>query len=383
MATLNYGTRQLDCKIVYYGPALGGKTTNLMRLHQFLPAESAGELTNLATRQDRTLYFDLLPVNLGRVGDYYVKVHLFTVPGQVYYNATRRVVLSGVDGVVMVFDSSPDREDANYQSLANLEENLQSHGLSIDSIPIVFQYNKRDLPDAMALEFMSRSLNPDRRYEEFAASALHGEGVQETLKSISSQVFSRIEADLPSRPAPRPLVRPPVHRPADTTAGTEAETELEALSRLNTGESPPAPEVPAEPQRPQAPPEDPGPLRFRQLSDLRYTGLLLGHAVVDVSPVPPREGAPDFSAMIEFRPTIGNTRLEKARYWKVPDGSSDPAVEVYESRPVAGERPSRLWRVGGTDGSAEIFLQWPAPLGRLQLTPEGRRGLPAVNAGRN
>lgn len=382
MATLNYGTRQLDCKIVYYGPALGGKTTNLTRLHQFLPAESAGELTNLATRQDRTLYFDLLPVNLGRVGDYYVKVHLFTVPGQVYYNATRRVVLSGVDGVVMVFDSSPDRESANYQSLANLEENLQSHGLSIDSIPIVFQYNKRDLPDAMDLEFMSRSLNPEGLYEEFAATALHGEGVQETLKSISSQVFSRIEADLPSRPAPRPIVRPAVDRAADATGEARPETELDAFSRLNARGPHPAPEAMPGP-RPQPPFEGPGPLRIRQLSDLSHTGLKLGHAVVDLSPVPPREGAPDLSAMIEFRPAIGNTRLEKARYWKLSTGSSDPDVEVFESRPVAGERPSRLWRVGRADGSAEIYLHWPTLLGRLELTPEGRKRLPAVEAGRN
>lgn len=380
MATLNYGTRQLDCKIVYYGPALGGKTTNLMRLHEILPAESAGELTNLATRQDRTLYFDLLPVSLGRVGDYYVKVHLFTVPGQVYYNATRRVVLSGVDGVVMVFDSSPDREDANYQSLANLEENLQSHGLSMESIPIVFQYNKRDLSDAMSLDFMSRSLNPDGRFEEFGASAINGEGVQETLKSISSQVFARIESDLPSRPAPRPLARPAV--PA-TSPSPEIPPETEADLQMATPEESSSPD-PVVVDLPSAPPDAraPGPIRFRQLSDLRYTGLKVGHAIVDVSPVPPREGAPDLTATIEFRPALGNTRLEKTRLWKVSPGSYDQGVEVYESRPVGDERLSRLWSVKGEGGSAELYLQWPALLGQVQITPEGRRRPPGMGSGK-
>lgn len=372
MATLNYGTRQLDCKIVYYGPALGGKTTNLQHIHRVLPAEACGELTNLATKQDRTLYFDLLPVSLGRIGSYYVKVHLYTVPGQVYYNATRRVVLSGVDGVVMVFDSDPAREGANYQSLANLEENLASYGLTTESVPMVFQFNKRDLPNAMDVDFMSKSLNPEGRYLEFEAVAVNGDGVQETLKSICSQVFARIEEEAPRRPVLGAASR--TLRPRDTHPPTAAPSE-------------PEPEIPSVAAQRPAPPipqmEARSPSRTRQLSDLRLTGLRVGHAVVDLVAVPPRKDAPDYAATVEIRPALGSTRLEKMRYWRVTPPSGSGGLERYESRPSAGEKPSRMWRLVREGSPAELYLDWPTPLGQLQIVPEGRRRLPAEAAGGN
>lgn len=366
MATLNYGTRQLDCKIVYYGPALGGKTTNLQNIHKVLPAESCGELTNLATRQDRTLYFDLLPVSLGQVGDYYVKVHLYTVPGQVYYNATRRVVLSGVDGVVMVFDSDPEREAANYQSLANLEENLASYGITLEGIPIVFQYNKRDLRNAMDVDFMSRSLNPESHYDEFEAVAINGDGVQETLKSICSQVFSRIEAEVPRRAVPQP--NPRSLRPAGARTGarrSSAETPGESPAEVPAAESAGSIAAPA-------PAPERG--RVRQLSDLRWGGMRVGHAVVDLAPTSPREGCPDFAAQLEFRPAIGSTHMERVGFWRVPGDPGDGSVEAYESRPATGDRPSRLWRVRRNGRPADVFLDWPTLLGNLRVVPTGAKG---------
>lgn len=360
MATLNYGTRQLDCKIVYYGPALGGKTTNLQRIHRVLPAESCGELTNLATKQDRTLYFDLLPVSLGRVGDYYVKVHLYTVPGQVYYNATRRVVLSGVDGIVMVFDSDPEREGANYQSLANLEENLESYGIALEDIPIVFQYNKRDLPHAMSVDFMSRSLNPEGLYDEFEAVAIEGDGVEETLRSICSQVFSRIEAEMPRRAVPRPNPRslrplegPGVPRPAAPGGDADARA--------------------TESAEPDALPAHAPPTRLRQLSDLRWNRWRVGHAVIDLTPTAGREGAPDLSAELEIRPALGAAHLEKLRFWRLP-GRGTGSVEVFESHQAAGDRPSRLWRVPREGKPPDLFLDWPTVLGKIQVVPAGHAG---------
>lgn len=373
MATLNYGTRQLDCKIVYYGPALGGKTTNLQHIHRILPAEACGELTNLATKQDRTLYFDLLPVSLGRIGGYYVKVHLYTVPGQVYYNATRRVVLSGVDGVVMVFDSDPAREGANYQSLANLEENLASYGLTAESVPMVFQFNKRDLPNAMDVDFMSKSLNPEGRYQEFEAVAVNGDGVQETLKSICSLVFARIEDEAPRRPvlgAATRTLRPRDTHPPAPAASSEPEPEIQPLAVQR-----PAPMIPHLEARP--------PSRTRQLSDLRLTGLRIGHAVVDLVPVPPRKDAPDYAATVEIRPAVGNTRLEKMRYWRITPPCEGESVERYESRPLAGEKPSRMWRLLREGRPPEVYLDWPTLLGQLQIVPEGRRRMPVETVGGN
>jgi mutual gliding-motility protein MglA len=353
MATLNYGTRQLDCKIVYYGPALGGKTTNLQQLHAMLPSGARGELTNLATQQDRTLYFDLLPVNLGQVGGYNVRVQLYTVPGQVYYNVTRRVVLSGVDGVVLVFDSDPGREDANYQSLANLEENLASYNLSMATLPVVFQFNKRDLPNAMDVDFMSKALNPDGQFEEFEAAAINGDGVQETLKAICSQVFARLEAEIPRRPVPSSTDR--TLRPRDRSPSA---VDGEALR-----------EPPAESAR-----QSGWPTRFRQLSEMRLSGLRVGHAVVEVAPLAAaRPDAPEFAATVELQPLFGGPRTETVEFWrKAPDGAG-PGAPSHESRPSAGGRPSRMWWRQEGDGVPAVSLSLPTVLGSVRIAPEGSK----------
>ncbi len=180
----NYTTMQLTAKIVYYGPGLCGKTTNLQYIHMKTAARSRGEMVSLETETDRTLFFDLLPLDVGVIGGMKVRLQLYTVPGQVFYNATRKLVLKSVDGVVFVADSQAVMEDANLESISNLKVNLAEIGLTLDEVPIVFQYNKRDLRNILPLELMDEMLNPEGR-PYFEAAALHGVGVFETLKGIA------------------------------------------------------------------------------------------------------------------------------------------------------------------------------------------------------
>ena len=184
MVFFNYTTMQLTAKIVYYGPGLCGKTTNLQYIHKKTASRSRGEMVSLETETDRTLFFDLLPLDVGVIGGMKVRLQLYTVPGQVFYNATRKLVLKAVDGVVFVADSQAAMEDANRESIRNLKVNLAEMGLTVDQVPIVFQYNKRDLRNILPLELMDEMLNPEGR-PFFEAAALHGVGVFETLKGIA------------------------------------------------------------------------------------------------------------------------------------------------------------------------------------------------------
>ena len=187
MATFNPKKRQIDCKIVYYGPGLSGKTTNLIQIHKGFRNQVTGELVSINTEGDRTLYFDFLPIGLGKIRGCDVRLQLYTVPGQVQYRSTRKLVLRGVDGVVFVADSQPDRREKNMLSLRDLQENLREYGLSIFKIPLVLQYNKRDLAAQgaamMPLEQMEQDLNRQLQAPSFEASAIRGEGVAKTLES--------------------------------------------------------------------------------------------------------------------------------------------------------------------------------------------------------
>jgi signal recognition particle receptor subunit beta len=200
MVTINRAFNELGCKLVYYGPGMGGKTTNLELIHGQLPQNRRGDLVSLATESDRTLFFDFLPLDLGDVKGMKTKFQLFTVPGQVYYNATRKLVLQGVDGIVFVADSQRSRMDDNRESLMNLRENLAEHDFDLDAIPWILQYNKRDLPDAMSVEEMNALLNPGVDF--FCAVALQGEGVKETLKDISIKILTKLRAQM-AHDAPR------------------------------------------------------------------------------------------------------------------------------------------------------------------------------------
>jgi len=223
MSMINYASREINCKLVYYGPGLGGKTTNLEFVYNKVAPASRGKMISLATETERTLFFDFLPVDLGNIRGFKVKFHLYTVPGQVYYNASRKLILKGVDGVVFVADSQIERMDANVEAMQNLYENMAQHGYDLTKIPFAIQYNKRYLPNAAPVGELQSALNPgwavddparqrvtpdpnreseylvaqqDGQWVErapyFEAVALTGEGVFDTLKAISKNVVKTL-----------------------------------------------------------------------------------------------------------------------------------------------------------------------------------------------
>ena len=223
MSLVNYASREINCKIVYYGPGLGGKTTNLEYVYEKVAPSSKGKLISLATETERTLFFDFLPVDLGTIRGFRTRFHLYTVPGQVYYNASRKLILKGVDGVVFVADSQIDRTEANLEAMQNLYDNMAQHGYELTRLPFVIQYNKRDLPNAAPIDALDAALNPgwpvddpDRqkttpdpyragdflikqvdgvwieRVPTFEAVAIRGEGVFDTLKAVSKLVLKSL-----------------------------------------------------------------------------------------------------------------------------------------------------------------------------------------------
>ena len=208
MVFFNYATMQMAAKIVYYGPGLCGKTTNLHHIYTKTSPQSRGEMVSLETETDRTLFFDLLPIDVGVIGGFKTRLQLYTVPGQVFYNTTRKLVLKGVDGIVFVADSQEAVLQANVESLQNLRENLAEITLDLDEIPMVLQLNKRDLPGISSVEEMSAALDPQRRYEHVEAVASTGVGVFETLKVISKLTLRtlrrRMTGEEPIRHAPPP-----------------------------------------------------------------------------------------------------------------------------------------------------------------------------------
>ena len=191
MALINYASREINCKIVYYGTGLGGKTTNLEYIFKQLAPGIRGEMISLATETERTLFFDFLPLDLGSVQGFKTKFSLYTVPGQVEYNASRKLILNGVDGIVFVADSQREKAQENIESLKNMEENLAEYGLNLDSVPYVLQYNKRDLSSINTFEELESMLN-DRSVPSFEAIAVEGSGVFATLKAVSKAVLNRL-----------------------------------------------------------------------------------------------------------------------------------------------------------------------------------------------
>ena len=191
MTFINYASREINCKIVYYGPGLGGKTTNLQYIYDSTAPQAKGKLISLATETDRTLFFDFMPLELGTVRGFKTRFHLYTVPGQVYYDASRKLILKGVDGVVFVADSQEERMDANIEALYNLEENLQTQGYDLQQVPYVLQLNKRDLPNVISVNELSGELQ--RKGEPvFEAVAAQGTGVFDTLKAVAKQVLTEL-----------------------------------------------------------------------------------------------------------------------------------------------------------------------------------------------
>jgi len=255
MVQINFATREVSCKIVYYGPGMCGKTTNLQQVHVKAPADRRGKLTSIATEGDRTLFFDFMPLDLGTVAGMRTKFQLYTVPGQVYYDATRKIVLEGVDGIIFVADSDPQRRQANLESWQNLEENLGEYGLDLRDVPVVIQFNKRDLPDAMPAEQINAELN-ELGAPTFEAVAVAGEGVMPTLRKLSQLVLTRLNEERPRR-AVRRTVAARAEAP-QAPAQTPREPVL-AVSRPVAEKSPPQPEVKPEPVSASKTAAEPGP----------------------------------------------------------------------------------------------------------------------------
>ncbi len=192
MSFINYSSREINCKIVYYGPGLCGKTTNLQFVYRRTKPEQKGKLISLATESERTLFFDFLPLALGEIKGFRVRFHLYTVPGQVFYSASRKLILKGVDGVVFVADSQIERMEANMESLDDLKINLAEQGYELEQLPFTIQYNKRDLPYVVPLQEMNTALNPNG-IPSFEAVAVTGVGVFETLKDVARQVLFELK----------------------------------------------------------------------------------------------------------------------------------------------------------------------------------------------
>ncbi|MGH9335972.1 MAG: GTP-binding protein [Vicinamibacteria bacterium] len=275
MVFFNYTTMQVSAKIVYYGPGLCGKTTNLQQIHGRTDPGSRGEMVSLETEADRTLFFDLLPLEVGTIGGMRVRLQLYTVPGQDFYNTTRKLVLKGVDGIVFVADSQEPMLDANMESFANLRRNLEELNQPLEKIPFVFQYNKRDLRNILAVETLNRHLNRDG-LEVFEGAALHGVGVFETLKAISRKTLAAVHRKISGEEPPPSVKRraeaatrvaqaapAPSHPPAAKTsdalfAELEDELDPEAVAITDAPAAPDEPIIEAE-LLPEETPSEPEP----------------------------------------------------------------------------------------------------------------------------
>ena len=191
MSMINYASREINCKVVYYGSGLGGKTTNLEYVYSRVSPDTKGKMISLATETERTLFFDFLTIDLGEIRGFRTRFHLYTVPGQVYYNASRRLILKGVDGLIFVADSQRSRLEANIEAMHNLYENMESYGYDVETSPFVLQYNKRDLPDTMPVDELRSVLNP-MGVQDYEAVAIEGDGVFQTLSAVSKMVVKSL-----------------------------------------------------------------------------------------------------------------------------------------------------------------------------------------------
>jgi signal recognition particle receptor subunit beta len=375
MVAINYATREVSCKIVFYGPGLSGKTTNLQYVHDKIPSDTKGKLISLATDADRTLYFDFLPINIGTINGFAAKFQLYTVPGQVYYNATRKLVLRGVDGLVFVADSQPDKMDENIESINNLRENLAEYGYGLDELPIVIQYNKQDLPGVLSVEVMSRALNPDG-WPEFSASATEGFGVFDTLKCILKLVLDKAKssgAGTSSRPdAGGQAPSPPVAAP----------DRVEAPGQQPAAPPPPSIKAPQQ-QEVSTPPSQPQPVE--QVQDQPSYKAVAEHKSATIEKPPPpasptaqpeaqselqREQVqeptqPSAEIRSAYRPFPGNTmedeeRMIQLKQQQVPlDGGTSKDLD---SSAAQKQKPlSSTDLAGGVNGSEPSAMPRMAP----------------------
>ena len=331
MVQINFGQREVSCKVVFYGPGMSGKTTNLEVIHKKAPKDAVGEMVSIATETDRTLYFDFLPLDLGMVAGMRTKFQLYTVPGQIYYNATRKLVLQGVDGVIFVADSSPDKMAENLESLQNLRDNLAEMSLTIEDVPLVLQYNKRDLPNALSIADINAKLNP-MGAPVFEGVAREGKGVFATLKEISRLVIEKLNKEhapaanrrrtntaLGAPPAQTPPAQP-MQPPAPAPAPAPAHTPV-AQQRLPQR---PAPAPVAMPQSRQQMPHPAQPTPSRGSPQIPPAAQI---------PADPR----DKHLAKAKPPSLDNLKQQPAAA-KVNLGATDPSLKRYQeaSRPGGG-----------------------------------------------
>ncbi|MBA3699003.1 MAG: GTPase domain-containing protein [Planctomycetes bacterium] len=338
MVQINFGQREVSCKVVFYGPGMSGKTTNLEIIHKKAPKDAVGEMVSIATETDRTLYFDFLPLDLGQVAGMRTKFQLYTVPGQIYYNATRKLVLQGVDGVIFVADSNPDKMAENLESLQNLRDNLAEMNLTIEDVPLVIQYNKRDLPNALSVADLNAQLNPTG-VPTHEGVAREGKGVFATLKEISRLVIEKLNKEhapaanrrrtntaLGAAPSATPTAAPAAVPPSAAPAHTPmAQQRLPQSQRPAGTQSPPM----AMPQ--SRPPMPAQPTPARGMPQLQAPAQQ--HAQHAQSQADPR----DKHLAKAKPPSLDNLKQQPAA-GKVNLGATDPSLKRYQeaSRPGGG-----------------------------------------------
>ena len=305
MVFFNYATMQMAAKIVYYGPGLCGKTTNLHHIYGRTAPDSRGEMVSLETETDRTLFFDLLPLDVGVISGFKTRVQLYTVPGQVFYNTTRKLVLKGVDGIVFVADSQRAMKEANLESFANLKTNLAEIGVALEELPLALQYNKRDLANILTVDELDEALNREKTHESYEASAIHGQGVFETLKAISRLTLRSLkkrmqgEERAPARPTSPPAARP-------TSPPAMKPTPKEATP-------PPAPSVRTRPTLPEDHPEGSRPT------------VAISHPAF--ASAPQKHRGDDVPDEIEFDPDSGRSETELSDVSFAQSSQAAPAAE--------------------------------------------------------
>jgi signal recognition particle receptor subunit beta len=356
----NYTTMQVSAKIVYYGPGLCGKTTNLQQIHGRTDPGSRGEMVSLETEADRTLFFDLLPLEVGTIGGMRVRLQLYTVPGQVFYNTTRKLVLKGVDGIVFVADSQEPMLDANMESLGNLRRNLEELNQPLEKIPFLFQYNKRDLRNILTVETLNRHLNREG-FEVFEGAALHGVGVFETLKAISRKTLAAVHRKISGEEEPPPAVRRKVESVPDRPGGPG-------------GIVPPPPPPLREKPRPH-----PSEALFAELQDDLDPEVvsISDPPVIEAESAPPEEEAPQTVAL-STDPTTAEVKVEFALNPAVagkPEGDEKGKVRKVEtmSRVDIERELEKLRRVAFRGSRAKR----DEPASPVVLSGKGRAQVPA------
>jgi len=398
MATLNYAFKEISCKIVYYGCGLCGKTTNLIHVHKTVPGKFRGELVSLATEQDRTLFFDFLPLDLGEVKGFKTKFQLYTVPGQVYYNATRKLVLRGVDGLVFVADSQKDRLQENVESFENLKANLAEYGYKLqdgpdddDGIPWVLQLNKRDMPQICTKEEMCAGLKVSQHVPTVEAVAVNGGGVKETLKAISSQVIQKLNRgsgalatpaktaaagdSTPAKPAAAPAAqKPAASAPQAPTPpkGTPAAAPAPAAAKSAAPAPAKAAPAPAPPPAPAAPAID-----VRQACVALWRGMKTGSGELNLARIGNSGSDYQLTGVLSFVGVSKRSFGKKLALKGTDSRNIDGANAEFHRLEAAGDQDGPpvqvLVKIG--DGGA-MYFSYQGFGGEIQVMPAGKSSMP-------